>query len=1586
MGVHGLWQLLHSAGRPVSLESLEGKVLAVDVSIWLHQTMKGMRDKDGNPLPNAHLQGLFSRVCKLLFYRIKPVFVFDGGVPILKKQTMAARRERKAEAERESSEIAQKLLRNLVKSNAVKKALGETAAPKRVPGVRRGRDQESDIFQLAPLPESEEIGLAINAEEWEKDFELQEAWIKESLSSLSSDAQPDSEEFRSLPMEIQHEVLNELKERKKYHSLSKLIQMPEDSDSFSSYQLKKLMQQSKLTNRIEEVRKEMATKTAGDVPLGDDLYGDEVEARRIVSEDSSHYVLIKGLTKRKQEEEAEKFELYNKVKLEKIEEENDEYEYNKKKMLQDEKKQKQLIKVVSAGSDDSDVEIVMKKKYNRKQRKRKSSQKEVYKGSMKRREDLSETETMKTLSSSSFQVAAQSDEMDSSSEDEGFIEVTIDPTAVVEEDELFPASIFQTSSEPLTLPEVIPHKNLKTSDIQQPGDPPSQIRKEPNSTERAQLGSEDVIQKLASDESVVAKRKSVLNDILQQLEEKKKKLNETLQEVEGGDGGDVVPDTSTSGGFFREDSDEVEDEQSCPAFSSGDAGLKSAHEGKAQTRKDSVPLSDSDEELQLAIEISLQTAVNSSHKTNTSPGLTKANKESPASSSVKSNIDNVRLSNNESKTNIQGITEELKSALSETEESLNEKGISSSSDSEVSEEENLDGSKLSISPSKAVARPQPEDFEGEDEIETYFHNLNNDDLMEMNTDLDSERMALLMEQGKQNRLATSVTEQINMEAQELLRLFGIPYLVSPMEAEAQCAFLDITDQTQGTITDDSDIWLFGGRRMYKNFFNQSKHVELFTFDNIHKHFGLGREQLINIALLCGSDYTEGIQGVGPVRALEIMAEFPGDGLEGLCRFKQWWDKIKRQGIQTLENRTRDRLKDLKLFPGFPSKTVVDAYLNPTVDDSTERFTWRLPELDLLRDFAKTKFGWSKEKTDQSLLPMIKQLTKKDSQARISAFFHPDSFTPVSKIKSGRLKKALALVKNSQGKSGDGSVDHEGSDDTSARVNVKSKSHVENPNAGIQDGIKSNVKSKSKSDGGKGRKRKLEADKGLDINDQKLERDKSSIQSASEADSDGFMLAMAEKVKQASAVLKKMKEKNQSCPPMKGSCTAKPRNKTVASLDRAKPKIKGKPRGATAHKRPSVKAVGNLSESSSSDQSDDGSEKTKPTSAGHSNSVDKLKTPPKLARDKPPNNFHSSLSDKTQVKKSQGISKVSFEKTSKIMSDMGSVSTHVVKGQTPQPALNHDDENSLQNKEITPIPLASSNLSSSSTDAVDKSTAEVDIKKADVSIINKQNLPETLAYLNKRSREDKMLLHQLKGEHVKNAVEKRLEESEKRAAAEMLKARPQDKDTDQVMSFEDLLGGMDTLTKAKKLSKTKKQVKDISKHSQKNKSHKVMDKANLDDFSFASLMGEDTFEDVSPPEVSKKLKIQDKSDRNKDSFTVGDQSSKGSKSARAKNFDQPIAGSDDEDDAYRRKLGTKEVFRRQMEHLTDARSVRGHGILPLQSSGNASKGRAFAGKGKGRGKNRNQTGSAQVEDSDDITEYAMMTAEDLGSDFSDCDFT
>lgn len=69
-----------------------------------------MRDKDGRVLVNAHilgkrqplrgnpwdvdakpcLVGFLRRINKLLFHGIKPVFVFDGGAPNLKRSTIVS--------------------------------------------------------------------------------------------------------------------------------------------------------------------------------------------------------------------------------------------------------------------------------------------------------------------------------------------------------------------------------------------------------------------------------------------------------------------------------------------------------------------------------------------------------------------------------------------------------------------------------------------------------------------------------------------------------------------------------------------------------------------------------------------------------------------------------------------------------------------------------------------------------------------------------------------------------------------------------------------------------------------------------------------------------------------------------------------------------------------------------------------------------------------------------------------------------------------------------------------------------------------------------------------------------------------------------------------------------------------------------------------------------------------------------------------------------------------------------------------------------------------------------------------------------
>ena len=125
-----------------------------------------------------------------------------------------------------------------------------------------------------------------------------------------------------------------------------------------------------------------------------------------------------------------------------------------------------------------------------------------------------------------------------------------------------------------------------------------------------------------------------------------------------------------------------------------------------------------------------------------------------------------------------------------------------------------------------------------------------------------------------------------------------------MEAEAQCAALVSLGLVEGIITDDSDVFLFGGQRVFKNMFNQSKTVECFLLSDLARELGLTRDALVRLAYLLGSDYVEGLPGVGPVVAMELLKEFPGD--DGLHKFKDWWMRVQSGKDRVEDNQSAFR--------------------------------------------------------------------------------------------------------------------------------------------------------------------------------------------------------------------------------------------------------------------------------------------------------------------------------------------------------------------------------------------------------------------------------------------------------------------------------------------------------------------------------------------------------------------------------------------------------------------------------------------------------------------------------------------------------
>lgn len=101
-----------------------------------------------------------------------------------------------------------------------------------------------------------------------------------------------------------------------------------------------------------------------------------------------------------------------------------------------------------------------------------------------------------------------------------------------------------------------------------------------------------------------------------------------------------------------------------------------------------------------------------------------------------------------------------------------------------------------------------------------------------------------------------VSEDIILDILEILQIFGIPYVFSPGEAEAQCSFLEMMGLVDGVISNDSDVFAFGGKTVFKDFFVDNQYIQEYRMEDLEKEKGLTRERIIEFALLRGCDYCE----------------------------------------------------------------------------------------------------------------------------------------------------------------------------------------------------------------------------------------------------------------------------------------------------------------------------------------------------------------------------------------------------------------------------------------------------------------------------------------------------------------------------------------------------------------------------------------------------------------------------------------------------------------------------------------------------------------------------------------------------------
>ena len=243
----------------MTLESLQGKRLAIDSSIWLYHFQMAMRDRDGRTMAHAHLLGFLWRILKLLYYGIKPVFVFDGGAPEQKRRTLIQRKQRRATAAESYVRTAEKLLAAQMRQAALSRpeALEPgTVFHDEVNAAPVKYVVPKDPYQLPAMPPN-----ALRASD-RKDIRLAtEAELRALVHSMApEDLDIHSDLFTNLPPELQYELVGDLRMQSRttsYKRLQDMLHAAPTAIDFSKAQVAALKTRNDLTQKVLTVTDEL---------------------------------------------------------------------------------------------------------------------------------------------------------------------------------------------------------------------------------------------------------------------------------------------------------------------------------------------------------------------------------------------------------------------------------------------------------------------------------------------------------------------------------------------------------------------------------------------------------------------------------------------------------------------------------------------------------------------------------------------------------------------------------------------------------------------------------------------------------------------------------------------------------------------------------------------------------------------------------------------------------------------------------------------------------------------------------------------------------------------------------------------------------------------------------------------------------------------------------------------------------------------------------------------------------------------------------------------------------------------------------
>jgi flap endonuclease-1 len=214
---------------------------------------------------------------------------------------------------------------------------------------------------------------------------------------------------------------------------------------------------------------------------------------------------------------------------------------------------------------------------------------------------------------------------------------------------------------------------------------------------------------------------------------------------------------------------------------------------------------------------------------------------------------------------------------------------------------------------------------------------------------------------KQARSSSRVDAGVIGSSQELLGYMGIPFVNAPSEGEAQAAYMVAQGDVRYAVSQDYDSLLFGTPLLVRNLTISGKRKvrgrtitlvpERITLQDVLTGLGIGREELIEIGILIGTDFNAGIRGVGAKTALKI---------------------VKNKGFTA---------KIQEKIPGFDPDPIKEFFLDPPTT-TDYRLSWHPPDEAKLTEMLCEGYDFSAERVGSAL----EKVAKKSGQKTLDQWF------------------------------------------------------------------------------------------------------------------------------------------------------------------------------------------------------------------------------------------------------------------------------------------------------------------------------------------------------------------------------------------------------------------------------------------------------------------------------------------------------------------------------------------------------------------------------------------------------------------------